>query len=182
MGVQDADATRAAMIADAATASNSEQARVLNDLFVSTFNSVMRIEERSLECRLTQGLTIAEIHTIDAVGLHERNPVKVVAQRLGVTLATATTAIAKLKKKGFLVRERGTQDRRQVLVSLTSKGRKAWRTHSLFHHKLAEEALSGLNSEEARVLMLALDKVKNFFDDQYETPWRPSDITPTVKR
>ena len=159
-------------ISKAADLSAKEQARVLNDLFVDTFNSVMRIEERSLESRLTKGLTIAEIHTIDAVGLHEKNPVKVVAERLGVTLATATTAISKLEKKGVVVREKGEQDRRQVLVSLTLAGRKAWRAHSMFHQKLVEQALSPLAPEESRVLMLALGKVKEYFDDQYEAPWR----------
>ena len=176
--MQEAKAQKPAMISDAAELPAAEQARVLNDLFVDTFNSVMRIEERALECRLTQGLSIAEIHTIDAVGLHECNPVKVVAERLGVTLATATAAITKLEKKGYLTRERGTQDRRQVLVSLTTEGRKAWRAHSMFHHKLVEQALSGLDEQEARVLMLALGKVKDFFDEQYQMPWRPTDIAP----
>ena len=166
------DMQKSTMISDAAELSAKDQAKVLNDLFVDTFNSVMRIEERALESRLTKGLTIAEVHTIEAVGLHEKNPVKVVAERLGVTLATATAAITKLERKGFVTREKGEQDRRQVFVSLTLSGRKAWRAHSMFHQKLVEQALSPLNAEESRALMLALGKVKDFFDEQYEAPWR----------
>ena len=64
----------------------------LDELLSSTFNSVLRTEEKSLQNKLTEGLTITEIHTIVAVGLHETNPMNVVAARLGVTLATLTTA------------------------------------------------------------------------------------------
>ena len=69
-----------------------------------TFNSILRIEEQSLDNRLTHGLTITEVHTIVAIGLHERNPMNVVAARLGVTLATLTTAVSKLAGKGFVER------------------------------------------------------------------------------
>lgn len=45
--------------------------KTLDELLSSTFNSILRIEERSLNNRLTEGLSIAELHTICAVGLHE---------------------------------------------------------------------------------------------------------------
>ena len=136
----------------------------LDDLLSGTFNSILRIEERSLDNRLTHGLTITEVHTIVAVGLHERNPMNVVAARLGVTLATLTTAVAKLVRKGFIERSRFEDDRRVVLVSLTKKGRQVLRAHNLFHHQMIDEALADLTEEEERVLAEALAKVRAFFD------------------
>lgn len=138
----------------------------LDDLLSSTFNSILRIEERSLDNRLTQGLTITEVHTIVAVGLHECNPMNVVAARLNVTLATFTTAVAKLVDKGFIERTRSADDRRKVLVSLTKKGRQVLRAHNLFHHQMIDEALAGLTEEEEQVFANALAKVKSFFDAQ----------------
>lgn len=138
----------------------------IDDLLSGTFNSILRIEERSLDNRLTQGLTITEVHTIVAVGLHERSPMNVVAARLGVTLATLTTAVNKLVKKGFVERERAEDDRRKVLVSLTKKGRQVLRAHNLFHHQMIDEALADLSEEEERVFAVALAKVKAFFDAQ----------------
>lgn len=138
----------------------------LDDLLSGTFNSILRIEERSLDNRLTHGLTITEVHTIIAVGLHESNPMNVVATRLGVTLATLTTAVNKLEKKGFMERSRDEEDRRKVLVSLTKKGRQVYRAHGLFHHQMVDEALAGLTEEEEQVLSSALAKVKEFFDEQ----------------
>ena len=138
----------------------------LDELLSGTFNSILRIEERSLDNRLTHGLTITEVHTIVAVGLHERNPMNVVAARLGVTLATLTTAVAKLVRKGFIERSRFEDDRRVVLVSLTKKGRQVLRAHNLFHHQMIDEALADLTEEEERVFAAALAKVKGFFDER----------------
>ena len=138
----------------------------LDELLSSTFNSVLRTEEKSLQNKLTEGLTITEIHTIVAVGLHEANPMNVVAGRLGVTLATLTTAVNKLVEKGFISRTRCEDDRRKVLISLTKRGKQVYRAHGLFHTKMSNEALAGLNEEEERVFAHALVRVKSFFDEQ----------------
>lgn len=137
---------------------------LVNEMLTDTFNSVLRIEERSLNNRLTEGLSISELHTIVAVGLHEVNPMKVVAARLDVTLATLTASMTKLERKGYVQRTRSETDRRQVLVQLTSKGRKAFRAHDAFHKKMADSALEGLTPHEEAVLYKALAKVKEFFD------------------
>lgn len=145
----------------------SQKRRKELDLLLSgTFNSVLSIEEKSLNNKLTQGLTITEVHTIVAIGSHEKSPMGLIASRLGVTLATLTTAINKLVKKGFVVRERSVEDRRVVLISLTSKGRKAYRIHEHFHKKMIDDTLSELTEEEERILASALGKVKTFFDSQ----------------
>ena len=132
---------------------------IVDTLLSDTFNSILRIEERSLKNRLTEGLSIAELHTIVAVGLHEINSMKVVASRLDVTMATLTAAMNKLERKGFV-------ERRQVLVQLTSKGRKAFRAHESFHKKMVDSALAALTQEEEELFVSALGKIKDFFDKE----------------
>lgn len=141
---------------------------LVNELFTDTFSSVLRIEEHALKNRFTEGLSISELHTICAVGMYEKNPMNVVANRLDVTLATLTVAINKLEKKGYVKRERSETDRRQVLVALTTNGKKAYRAHGLFHKRLINNALEGLTAEEETVLARALTKVKLFFEEEYE--------------
>lgn len=145
---------------------SKEELKTLDELLTSTFNSILRIEERSLNNRLTEGLSIAELHTICAVGLYETNPMKVIANRLGITVATLTVMINKLEKRGYVKRERGTQDRRQVLVALTTKGRKAMRVHNAFHRKMVESALADLTPEEELVFVRSVTKIKDFFDEE----------------
>ncbi len=142
----------------------AEQNLVLDDLFSGTFQSVLRIEEQALDNRLTAGLSMSDIHTITAIGLYEQNSMSVVAERLEVTLATLTSAVKKLERLGYVHRERSEEDRRQVLISLTAKGRKAYHAHRLFHEKMIAAALEGLTPEEQQVLARALASVKGFFD------------------
>ncbi|MGI6105723.1 MAG: MarR family winged helix-turn-helix transcriptional regulator [Raoultibacter sp.] len=142
-----------------------ERRAMLDDLLSGTFNAILRVEERSLDNKLTEGLTITEVHTLVAIGLHEANPMNVIATRLGVTLATLTTAVNKLVRKGFIERERNSEDRRKVMVRLTKRGRQVYRVHDMFHKKMLNEALADLSDEEERVLSRALEKVKSFFDE-----------------
>lgn len=144
----------------------SEQRLALDELLSNTFSSVLRVEEQSLQNRITAGLTMTEIHAIAAIGLHESHSMSEVAQRLSVTLATLTTTMNKLVRKGLVARERSEEDRRRVMVRLTRRGREVCRAHSLFHRHMIKEALSTLTPEEAQVLAKALCKVKGFFDAQ----------------
>lgn len=140
--------------------------REIDELLSSTFNTILRVEERALDNRLTEGLTITEIHTIEAVGYREHNPMSVVADRLDITLATLTIAVNRLVEKGFIERTRDKADRRRVLISLTKRGRQVYRVHQLFHKQLTEEALDGLTAEEEAVLARSLRKVRSFFEKQ----------------
>ncbi len=137
----------------------------MNDLLVDTFNSILRVEEGALKNRLTRGLTISEIHTIHAIGLDGASPMNVVAGRLGVTLATLTSSVGKLVSKGFVARTRSDADRRQVLVSLTKDGRKAYRAHEMFHREMVDAALGELTPEEEDAFARGLLKVKTFFEE-----------------
>ena len=142
-----------------------ERRREVNDLLVDTFNSILRVEEESLKNRLTRGLTISEIHTIHAIGLDGSSPMNVVASRLGVTLATLTASVGKLVTKGFVTRTRSEADRRQVLVSLTKEGRKAYRVHEMFHREMVDQAFADLTPEEEDAFERGLVKVKTFFEE-----------------
>ncbi len=143
-----------------------DQGLDLDDLLSGTFQSILRIEEQSLDNKFTRGLTITDVHTIVAIGLHEQNPMNVAATRLGVTMATLTTAVNKLERLGFVRRTRSDEDRRKVLLSLTCAGRKVYRVHRIFHEKMVDAALSELSEGEERVLAVALMKVKAFFEER----------------
>lgn len=143
----------------------AQRRRHVNDLLVETFNSILRVEENVVRNRLTEGLTISEVHTIHAIGLHGSSPMNVIAARLDVTLATCTTAVGKLVTKGFAERSRSDADRRQVLASLTKEGRQAYRVHELFHKEMVDAAFADLTEEEEAVLVRALTKVKGFFEE-----------------
>ena len=143
-----------------------EEWAAVSDLMSNAFDMFRRVEEAALKSRLTQNLTISEMHTIAAIGLHEKVPVTEIAHRLKVTLATVTAAVNKLESKGYVVKERSLEDRRQMLVSLTVDGRKAWRGHDMFHKRMVESAMERLSVSDARTLARALTGVRDFYESE----------------
>ena len=68
-----------------------------------------------------------------------------------------------LVKKGYVVRERGKEDRRVVYISLSDKGRRAFEHHAEFHQEMIQGIRDELNPEEIKVLVQALTKLDRWF-------------------
>jgi DNA-binding MarR family transcriptional regulator len=88
-----------------------------------------------------------------------------VAKVLSVTVGTLTIAINNLVKKGYVDRVRSEKDRRVVYISLSDKGRKAYEHHAKFHREMIHATINGLSTEEANVLVKALENLVGFFRD-----------------
>lgn len=58
---------------------------------------------------------------------------------------------------------RSEEDRRVVLVSLTAKGRKAFRDHQKFHEEMVSDVVNSLSEEEQLILQKALGNLSEFF-------------------
>ena len=97
---------------------------LLNKLLIQLFNDILHIEENSLKNIDLMDLSMTEIHTIEAVGIKDAKTMGEIAHDLRITVGTLSAAITKLIKKGYVERKRTEEDRRVVLVSLTSKGEK----------------------------------------------------------
>ena len=109
---------------------------LLNKLLVQLFNDILHIEENSLKNIDLMDLSMTEIHTIEAVGIKDAKTMGEIAHDLRITVGTLSAAITKLIKKGYVERKRTEEDRRVVLVSLTSKGENIYREHQVFHEEM----------------------------------------------
>lgn len=106
------------------------------------------------------------MHVIQAIGLDEPKNMSTIARELSVTVGTLTIAMNSLVKKGYVNRERGTEDRRVVYISLSEKGRKAYRHHEEFHHQMINAILENLTQEETESLVEAMAKLNRWFRGQ----------------
>lgn len=140
---------------------------LLNKLLVQLFNDILHIEENSLKNIDLIDLSMTEIHTIEAVGIKDAKTMGEIAHDLRITVGTLSAAITKLIKKGYVERKRTEEDRRVVLVSLTSKGENIYREHQVFHEEMITSMLGNF-SEEEYILAIALEKLNNFFEEKYE--------------
>lgn len=137
---------------------------VLNNLLVNLFNDILDIEEKALITDEFKDISVNDMHIIEAVGTDEPKTMSEISRLLGVTMGTLTIGMNGLVKKGYVVRERSTRDRRIVYASLTEKGVLAYRHHKNFHKSMIDSVMKNLTEEEAAVLTKAFVKLEVFFE------------------
>ena len=145
----------------------NERLKKINDLLVAIYEDVIHIEEDSLKKGAFSDLSITEIHTIEAVGLYGSKTMSEIASALDITMGTLTIAVDKLIKKGYMERTRSAADRRIVNVSLTRRGKLAYRIHEKFHMDMVKAITDDFTPEEEEVLLVALGKLNKHLKDIY---------------
>ena len=134
----------------------------LNDALVSLFNDVMDIEQKAIITEQFKDITNNDMHVIDAIGIGNPKNMSTIAKELSVTVGTLTIAINSLVKKGYVTRQRSNEDRRVVYISLSDKGRKAYKHHADFHRKMIQGIMEELNEQELQVLVKAIHHLDNW--------------------
>ena len=135
----------------------------LNDVLVKLFRNINTIEEQAVRSGSFKDMTTNDMHVIEAIGMGEPKNMTSVAKSLMVTTGTLTISVNSLVKKGFVERVRSEEDRRVVLISLTAKGRKAFRDHQKFHEEMVSSIVASLSEEEQLILQKALGNLSDFF-------------------
>ena len=145
---------------------NLDNYGILNEVLVRLFRDIMDIEEKAIITQEFKDLTNNDMHVIDAIGIGAPKNMTSIARELSVTVGTLTIAMNSLVKKGYVVRERGQEDRRIVYISLSEKGRKAFDHHARFHQEMIEGITETLDEDEMQVLARALTKLDGWFREK----------------
>ena len=122
------------------------------------------------ELMLKQGikcLTTTELHVIEAVGNDELT-MNELSDKLGITMGTATVAVNKLNDKGFIKRERSSDDRRKVFVTLSKKGLEALKYHDLFHKTIIAKITKDLTNNELEEFTSIFSKILKNLNTQLD--------------
>ncbi len=136
---------------------------MLHEILVKLFQDIMDIERKAIITKEFQDISNNDMHIIEAIGIDESKNMSMVAKMVSVTVGTLTIAINSLVKKGYVNRMRGERDRRVVYISLTEKGRIAYRHHEEFHRQMIDAIIDGLSEDEKKILVKALSNLNNFF-------------------
>ena len=145
----------------------NEAEYVLNSLLVDLFNDILKIEGAVLKAGEFSDLSVTEMHIIEAIGYDREMTMTEVARDLEITVGTLTTAINRLIKKEYVERRRIEEDRRVVLIKLTSKGEEAFKSHAQFHDDMIKSIMKELPKDEEGVLISFLKRMVNFFETKY---------------
>ena len=142
--------------------------KTLNEVLVNLFRDVMDIEQKAIITEEFQDITNNDMHIIEAIGMNEPKNMSTIAREISVTVGTLTIAMNSLVKKGYVLRERGKEDRRVVYISLTERGRAAYVHHARFHKAMINSISDELTSEEMELLIKTLTKLNKWFRNWQE--------------
>lgn len=118
--------------------------------------------ERRREYAPGEMLSMREAHFIQAVGLSDEPTMSEMARRLDVTQGAVTQMASRLEGKDFILRSKSTDDKRQITVALTGKGREFCAAHSQYdaHQFVAISDWLGEFSDEDLVLFTRYEQSK----------------------
>lgn len=132
---------------------------VIANLLTDVLHDILSLEQTAIDA----GLTITELHVIEAVGDGEPHFMGQVARKLRVTLPALTEVVDRLEEKGLITRQRSGNDRRKVAITLTEEGRRAFGLHRHFHERMVEAFLSRTNESNKPELLDSLRRLRDFF-------------------
>ena len=142
--------------------------KTLNEVLVNLFRDGMDIEQKAIITEEFQDITNNDMHIIEAIGMNEPKNMSTIAREISVTVGTLTIAMNSLVKKGYVLRERGKEDRRVVYISLTERGRAAYVHHARFHKAMIDSISDEMTSEEMELLIKTLTKLDKWFRNWQE--------------
>lgn len=137
----------------------------LNRILIEVYHNILRLEEKALKASSKISLSISEMHLIECVGKWSDSgrTVSELADDLNITRPSATVAVNKLQKKGYLIKQNCENDGRVVHVFLTHEGKKIDAYHRFYHRNMAKEISDGMSEDEKLCLLGAINKLNVFF-------------------
>lgn len=136
---------------------------------VTTITRVQQLLHQQIDDLLQPDLTFARYEILMLLHLGRRGemPMSAMGARLQVHPASVTSAVARLERDGYVVRTPGTADRRQVIASITTAGRRRARAAT----RVLNDSVFGdvgVSRREARQLTAGLDRLREHFGDADE--------------
>ncbi|MGJ4850667.1 MarR family winged helix-turn-helix transcriptional regulator [Bacillota bacterium Meth-B3] len=142
----------------------------LNELLVRAYRSIVKVEEVMLRDLSDTRLTISEMHLLERIGADRTlgRTVTDLAQELDITLPSVTVALKRLEKKGYVTKNRCSEDGRRVRVRLTGEGLRAEIAHRYFHRQMVRAVAGELDENERRALIAGVRKLDLFLRGKIE--------------
>ncbi|MGI6751769.1 MAG: MarR family winged helix-turn-helix transcriptional regulator [Anaerovoracaceae bacterium] len=137
----------------------------LNAMLIEVYHNIIHLEEITLRKLARINLTINEIHLLEAVAGKKKTGITIseLAEELNIKRPSATVAVNKLEKKGYVYREACPEDGRVVRVFLTRAGKRAEIYHRRYHRKMVHDLCRGLSNDEKQALYHLVKRMNIYF-------------------
>lgn len=119
-----------------------------------------QLEEKTISFDAKIKMTPKEIHTIQAIGEHKSLNVKEIGDHFEVTKSAASQMLKKLTKKGFIKKENSPHSNKELEITLTKLGERAFHAHQKFHTKHMNELVENLSNFSVEEMITTTDLLK----------------------
>ena len=130
------------------------------------FDNVLLTEEMALSKGYFSDLSIAELHTLNAIGPYEARTMTETANILGITIGTLTVAVDRLVKKEYVTRSYSPTDRRVIYVELTPAGEAANRKYLDFIRDMIRTVGRDLDEENADAMIVSILSLTDYLESK----------------
>lgn len=113
--------------------------------------------------------THRELHAIQAIGENRQINITDLGTYFGVTKSAASQMATKLGKKGFVQKEHSAHSNKELQLTLTELGWRAFRLHEKFHgDHMADvvKRLSAFSLSQIEMTSVLLDVLESFVDER----------------
>ena len=140
--------------------------QALNEMLTTTYRSICKVEEIMLRKLSDDALSLHEMHMLESIGKQrEGATITDLALDLGIKPPSATAMVKRLERKGFITKNRCSEDGRRVLIQLTNAGHRAEVAHRVFHRKMVRAITKDLSQAEREAIASGLKKMNAFLEE-----------------
>lgn len=138
----------------------TEKMKTLNHAIIEFYDKFSAWEHAVVK---GQSFSLAQIHTVEVLGVHGVMRMKELADKLGITTGTLTVQVDKLVAANIIDRKPHESDRRSIVVELTREGMDIYNEHNSLHVELTNKLTSSLSNEQKELLLNCIEKMNNEF-------------------
>lgn len=135
--------------------------------FIRTSKKFNEFEKMSIDIGNGEKLYPSEIHIIEAIGSNRANKVTELSYMFHITKGAVSQVVNKLHDKEFIHKERNKEFGKEIILSLTPKGQKAFEIQNELHKKMIIEFINYLESfepEQIDSFVQILAKIEEYID------------------
>lgn len=144
-----------------------DQALRILDIFIKIQEQTDVFQHKEED--LLNGISLAEVHCIDCIGMIDHPNVTKISEKMGLTRGAISKIRKKLQSKGLIESYREPDNNKEIYFRLTEGGQSVYGEHKKLHNKVRQEWLSFFerySDDEQAVILLFFTDINDLFDSK----------------
>jgi DNA-binding MarR family transcriptional regulator len=143
---------------------NNNDVSNISQVFSNLVNKYNKMSAVAFDFGTGDRIYTSEMHTLVVIGHNIGNNVNDISLVFGVTKGAVSQIVNKLHKKGLIDKDRNPDNYKEIMLTLTERGRIACEGHATFHERMNDELLKELKCfnkadlEKFEEFMLIIEK------------------------